>query len=189
MMERMDSAGQSLHNRADALRQDLGTEYQAIVKVVSDFDGRLMIVKGWSVTLSLTSLGLGFYQGHYALFALAAGSALAFWFIDGDMKRHQMRYYARMRDIEVAAFNLNHLDLGGQIVSSPLIDWSWNRKGRTDLRSEPPARLTAPEVQSLLRKAPWMGHVLLPHALAVVLGLALFLGAVIEVDGLQSLVP
>jgi hypothetical protein len=73
---------------ADALRQDLGTEYYAIMKVVSELDGRLMIVKGWSVTLSVVGLGLGFQQGHYALFALASGTALAFWFIDGLMKRH-----------------------------------------------------------------------------------------------------
>ena len=49
-----------------------------------------MTVKGWSVTLSLAGLGLGFQQGHYALFALAAATALAFWFIEGQMKTQTM---------------------------------------------------------------------------------------------------
>jgi hypothetical protein len=47
-----------------ALREDLNAEHSAIVKVVSEFDGRLMIVKGWSVIPSLASLGLAFQQGH-----------------------------------------------------------------------------------------------------------------------------
>lgn len=46
----------SQHN-PDVLRQDLGTEYYAILGIVNDFDHRLMVVKGWSVTLSLASLG------------------------------------------------------------------------------------------------------------------------------------
>lgn len=185
----MEPSGDSLESRADALRKDLGTEHGAIVSVVSEFDGRLMIVKGWSVTLSLAGLGLGFQEGHYAFFAIAAGSALAFWLVDGEMKRHQMRYYARMRDIEVAAFNLNHLYLGDQIVSSPLVDWYWAFTGGEDLRSVPPARLSGAEVRRMLRRSRWYGHVLLPHVFAVVAGVALFIGAVLEVGGLRGLVP
>jgi hypothetical protein len=59
------------------LRQDLLQEYYAILEVVSGFDQRVMTIKGWSVTLSLTALGLGFQQGHYALFALGAVTAWA----------------------------------------------------------------------------------------------------------------
>jgi hypothetical protein len=59
-----------------ALREDLNAEYLAIAKLVSEFDGRLMIVKGWSVALSLASLGLAFQQGHYALFVLTSATAL-----------------------------------------------------------------------------------------------------------------
>jgi hypothetical protein len=59
----------------------------------------------------LTALGLGFQQQHYALFALGAFTAGAFWFLDGLMKGHQLRYYSRMRDIEVAAYELNTVEL------------------------------------------------------------------------------
>jgi hypothetical protein len=58
------------------LREDMSSEYYAILDVVSRYDGWLLIVKGWSVTLSLAALGLGFRQRHYALFALAAVSGV-----------------------------------------------------------------------------------------------------------------
>jgi hypothetical protein len=40
----------------------------------------------------------------------------------------------------------------------------------------------------MLRLAPWMPHVLLPHAVAVVLGAVLFLLAALDAAGLDSLV-
>jgi hypothetical protein len=149
---------------ADALREDLGREYEAIMKVVPEFDGRLMIVKGWSVTLSLAALGLGFEKGHYALFGLAAASALAFWFVDALTKRHQMQYYSRMRDIEVAAFHLNHLKLDNQLVSAPKVDWWWGFKGQGgNFKSDVPARRDPANVRRLLARAPWMPNVFLPR--------------------------
>lgn len=66
----------------EALREDLGREYYAILGVVSDFDGRFLVVKGWSVTLSLVALGLGFKEEHAAYFALAAFSGLSFWVLE-----------------------------------------------------------------------------------------------------------
>ena len=95
----------------ERLLDDLNKEYYAIVDAVSGFDQRSMTIKGWSVTLSLVGLGLGFQQGHYALFALAAGTALAFWYLDALNKRYQLRHYSRMRDIEVAAHSLNNVNL------------------------------------------------------------------------------
>ena len=66
------------------LREDLSKEYYAILNVVSSYDGWLLIVKGWSVTLSLAALGLGFQQRHYALFALAAVTGATFWYLTGS---------------------------------------------------------------------------------------------------------
>ena len=172
-----------------ALRGDLSTEYFALVDPFAGFDGRLLVVKGWSVTLSLAGLGLGFQQGHYALFALAALSAAGFWLIDAIMKRHQMRYYARMRDIEVAASQLNGVELEGWRESSPRIDWYWSYDGDTpDWRHDPPRRHSSAEIATMLTLAPWMPHVLLPHAVAVVLGAVLFLLAALDAAGLDSLV-
>ncbi|MGY1606566.1 MULTISPECIES: hypothetical protein [unclassified Geodermatophilus] len=182
-----------------ALHERLREEYKALVRIVSEFDGRLVTVKGWSVTLSLAALGLGFQQEHYALFGLAAASALGFWFIDATMKRHQVRYYSRMRDIEVLAHRLaedeaadpsSPLGPGAASFSSPRIDWYWGFTGDgDDERLEPPRRRSAGDVARLLHRVPWTGHVLLPHAVAVVLGLVLFVLAVVGVPGLAHLEP
>jgi len=179
--------------RQNALREDLSKEYYAILGVVSDYDVRLMVVKGWSVTLSLAALGLGFQQQHYALFGLGAATALGFWFMDVLMKGYQLRYYARMRDIEYAAFQINAVSLGDLgTTSSPRIDMSWSFKGarrQKDWRADPPLRRTKDEVRTLLRRRYLIAHVLLPHAVAVVLGSALFVAAVLDTPGLDRMQP
>ena len=81
-----------------------------------------------------------------ALFGLGAATAAAFWFLDVLMKGHQLRYYSQMRDTEVAAYELNAVELGnlGE-VSSPRIDMSWGvrgEKGKPDWRTDRPERRT-----------------------------------------------
>lgn len=123
----------ALDPRILLLREDLSKEYYAILNVVSSYDGWLLIVKGWSVTLSLAGLGLGFQQRHFALFALAAVTGAAFWFLDGLMKGYQYRYYVRMREIEYSAYLINRVSLGGEYhdkeISAPRIDMTWPFKG------------------------------------------------------------
>lgn len=179
--------------RETALREDLSREYYTLVDAVAGADGRLMIVKGWSVTLSLAALGLGFQQQHYALFGLGAATAGAFWFLDGLMKGHQLRYYSRMRDIEVAAYELNAVELGrlGK-VSSPRIDMSWSyrgQRGKPDWRDDPPARRTPEQIRLLLLARFVLPNVIFPHVVAVFLGAALFLAAAGDSWGLAALEP
>src|SRR5664279_3322305 len=112
------------------LLDDLSKEYYALLDVVSEYDGRALTVKGWSVTLSLASLGIGLQQGHAGLFLLAALTGLAFWYIDLLMKGFQFRYYVRMRDIEYAAYLANRVPLhdprGFDIVTSaPRVEMTW----------------------------------------------------------------
>lgn len=180
--------------REQALREDLGKEYYALVSTVSDFDVRLMVIKGWSVTLSLAALGLGFQQQHYALFGLGALTALGFWFLDRLVKTFQVRYYPRMRDIEYAASKLNSTTLPGiGQVSSPRIDMYWSYKGgqpTEDWRGDEPERMDAEMVRRLVRIKPWfMPQVLLPHWVAVVIGAGLFVAAALNVPWLESLAP
>jgi hypothetical protein len=115
------------------LRKDLSKKYYAILGVISSYDGWLLIVKGWSVTLSLAALGLGFQQRHFALFALGAATAAGFWYLDGLMKGYQYRYYVRMREIEYTAYLINRVPLGGEYgdkgISAPRIDMTWPFKG------------------------------------------------------------
>lgn len=179
--------------RRAALREDLTREYYAILDVVSAFDGRILTVKGWSVTLSLAALGLGFQQQHYALFGLAAATALGFWYIDVLLKGYQMRYYPRMRDIELAEYHLNRLplpELG--TVSAPRIDMSWGyHAGRTqpDWRTDAPTRRDALEIRRMMARRYVRANQLFPHLVAVVLGVALFIAALADAPGLADLQP
>jgi hypothetical protein len=125
----------------DRLHDDLRTEYAQLVDIVSGFDQRLLTIKGWGVTLSLASLGLGFQQNHYGLFLVAALSGLAFWMLEATTKMHQMRYYPRMGDIEFIAYGLFRVPASRGFASSPLIDWSWHMaKYRVDIWRFPFAR-------------------------------------------------
>jgi len=98
--------------------QALLREYYEILKIVGEFDGRLMTVKGWGVTLSLAALAWGFQYSHYGLFLVASLSGLGFWLIEGAMKRHQMRFYLRMREIEVLQYQQG-TDESARAFSSP----------------------------------------------------------------------
>jgi hypothetical protein len=167
--------------RETALREDLNQEYYALLKTVAEADGRLMTVKGWSVTLSLAALSFGFQSQHFALFGLGAATALAFWFLDALIKGHQLRYYSRMRDIEVAAYELNNLTLGALgRQSSPRIDMAWGfpgKKGALDWRGDPPERRTPERMRRLLAWRFVWANVMFPHVLAVLLGVMLFFAA------------
>ena len=183
-----------LTTREQALREDLAKEYYALVSTVSDFDARLMVIKGWSVTLSLAALGLGFQQQHYALFGLGALTALGFWFLDLLVKTFQVRYYPRMRDIEYIASKLNSAILPGiGQVSSPRIDMYWSYKGGSpteDWRGEEPERMSSEMVRRLVSVKPWlMPQVLLPHWVAVAVGAGLFVASLLNVPWLESLSP
>jgi hypothetical protein len=201
-------------DRKSLLREDLSKEYYAILDVVSSYDGWLLVVKGWSVTLSLAALGLGFQQRHYALFALAAVTGVTFWYLDALMKGYQYRYYVRMREIEYTAYLINHVTLGGEYgdkeISAPRIDMTWDFKGYPvnkdneppgrdgsaeepkpdlDWRGDKPWRRSPEKIYSDLRRRFWLANVMLPHVVAVGLGAALFAVAALHAPGFEQLHP
>jgi hypothetical protein len=149
-------------------------EYFAIVKSVSEFDQRLLTVKGWGVTLSLAALGFGFQYRSYGQFLVAAASSLAFWSLEGTIKRHQMRYYPRMREIEVN----RHIraEEKDKAFSAPRMDWSWTRADRF-LRGHSNDTTSAPEpsVPSHSYGRAWLLlHVAMPHVITFLLAVLLF---------------
>ncbi len=154
-------------------------EYYEIFHTVNEFDKRLMTVKGWGVTLSLAALAWGFQQSHYGLFLVAALSGLGFWLIEGTMKRHQMRYYLRMREIEVLNYESDEKG-ETKLLSSPRIDSSWSYAGALYNGRRPsayhPIAVKGPLISYQL--AWFFPHVLLPHAISVVAGLVLFFLAI-----------
>jgi hypothetical protein len=197
------------------LREDMSKEYYAILGVISSYDGWLLVVKGWSVTLSLASLGLGFQQQHFSLFGLAAVTALGFWFLDGLMKGYQFRYYVRMREIEYTSYLVNRVALGGEYgtseISAPRVDMTWRFKGYIsedehrrqrwwqrattrptkmldqyeDPRAAEPRRWSHMDIRRSLARRFYWPNVALPHAVAVALGSGLFVAAGFNVPGLE----
>lgn len=166
----------------EELKQELSegfiTEYYKIVGIISDFDKNLLTVKGWGVTLGLAALAWGFQNQHYGLFLVACISGIAFWIIEAVMKRHQMRFYVRMREIEVISSTLSGIELpDGSQVSTPLIDWSWEKATESFKRNEqkewpPPERYKQKAAFALTWLLP---HVFLPHLITVAVGAVLFI--------------
>lgn len=162
-------------HRTQQFHDDLQTEYWRLLAVVDGFDQRLVTVKSWGVTGSLASLGLGFQQRHYGLFLVAALSAAAFWLLEALTKGHQMRYYPRIREIEVAAFALYRVSTADGEYWSPGIDSSWTEAFSEDASAGPMPRERAytgagDAVRHILLKP----HVALPHVFVAALGLCLF---------------
>jgi hypothetical protein len=163
----------------------LEKEYYSLFDVVNRFDERIIIVKGWSVTLSLAALAWGFQFTHYGLFLVACTSGVGFWIIDALMKRHQMRYYARMREIEVFCARQT---ASPTPLSTPQIDWSWERAPQYFRGESPsaPAWYSGARRYSSYRWSWIFGHVSLPHIISVVAGLLLFLLAIAGTFGSMS---
>ena len=174
---------------SEELRRELRTEYWKLADMVTGFDQRLLTVKGWGVTLSLAALGWGFEKAHYGLFLVAALSSSGFWLIEGVYKRHQMRIYVRMRDIEVTLWRrAGEPDSDMTKVSSPLNDWAWNIAGKV-LKKGAAARdwLPTPYDRKWSYGRTWFyAAVAFPHVIAMVAGSVLFLlGLLGKLDGIR----
>jgi len=182
------SAERSTKPDLDRLHDDLQAEYAKLTEIVSAFDQRLLTIKGWGVTLGLASLGLGFQQGHYGLFLVAAVSGLAFWLVEATTKFHQMRYYPRMGDIEFIAYELFGVQTPSGPASSPLIDWSWYTAGprlrRWKSKGDPREPQPWPTYQQGHVVRPWsFAHVAFPHIVTIVTGTVLFVLGLLGVFG------
>ena len=149
-------------------------EYFALVKTIADSDQRLLTIKSWGVTLSLAALGWGFQYRAYGFFIVAAISSLAFWVVEHATRRHQMRHYVRMREIE--RNNCLREPTLDRPFSAPRIDWSWHQATRILNGKEPMggAEVLAKQKNVWFTHAWLMPHVALPHAFTFFAGVALF---------------
>jgi hypothetical protein len=79
----------------------LKDEYLLLQRFYEDFDGRIVTIKGWSVTVGMVAIGGGFYQSRY-LWLFASAAALVFWFVESLWKSFQYMYGPRIEAIEAA---------------------------------------------------------------------------------------
>ena len=148
-------------------RQLLKDEYLHVQSVIEIYDGKMLTIKTWSVTVSMAAIGGAYVSKSVAVLALAALSALIFWIIEGFWKTFQYAHYDRSGKIEKYFAGAGGDIWPMQIGRSWYVNW---KKGG---------------FKRLVRVLGWP-HVLLPH-LAVV-GLALILLAfhfsgLVSVDG------
>lgn len=151
------------------------TEYFALNAEVAAFDQRLLTIKGWGVTLGLAALGFGFQYRSYGMFLVATTSGVAFWALEAVTKRHQMRHYPRIREIEVN--RCVRATEEERPYSAPRISWSWYRAPAIFAGRDTRGR-TLPEMFSSSRayQRSWLlPHIAIPHIVTVLVGLVLFL--------------
>jgi uncharacterized membrane protein len=140
----------------DPLRKQLETEYLHLQKVVEDFDGRALLIKGWSVTFSLAQIAVAFTSESPSLFLVAALTATLFWALETSWKGFQYAYHGRIRDIE-AYFSAES--------PPPIPAFQISTRWFETFHAEVAGRY--------FEFARWP-HVCLPHAVVVVLGLGMY---------------
>jgi hypothetical protein len=150
----------------------LQKEYFALLNTINESDKRLLTIKGWGVTLSLASLGWGFQHEHYGLFLVAALSGLGFWIIEGVIKRHQMRHYVRMREIEIQSYEKASEE--EKSYSSPRIDWSWSQAPLLYSGKIKSPRIKPEFEKRISYNLAWLfPHIFLPHIISFIVGIIL----------------
>jgi hypothetical protein len=120
----------------------LKEEYMLLERFYEDFDARVLTIKGWSATIAIGAIGVGFYQSEF-LWLFAAGASLAFWFLEALWKTFQYCHGDRIERIELAFREDRYTDIKPlQIYSSWATAWDrarvW-RQFRGWLTSQPHA--------------------------------------------------
>lgn len=102
----------------------LKTEYFKLQDFYESFDSKAQTIKGWSTTVSLAAITLGFTGKSAYIWLLAALSALVIWVIEAKWKQFQYCYADRIVEIE-EAFQQNNFDAIQplQIYSSWFVAW------------------------------------------------------------------
>lgn len=84
-------------------------EYFKLQDFYEDFDKRIQIIKGWSITIALAAIAAGLNYKNEYLGLFASLSAVVFWIIETIWKIFQYHYRPRIVEIE-NAMKTNDLD-------------------------------------------------------------------------------
>ena len=79
----------------------LKDEYLLLQGFYVDFDRSALMVKGWSVTVAIAGLAVGFEKGIPGIWVLVGVAALMFWIIDGKWRMYQYANRKRIKEIKV----------------------------------------------------------------------------------------
>ncbi len=124
--------------------QLLKDEYLHIQNIIEAFDGRVLTIKAWSITFSMTAIGVAYVGQLWVVLVVSALSSLTFWLLEGIWKTFQYAHYDRSGKIEKYFAGENPNIVPMQIGKSWSLNW---RKGG---------------LPRLIRIMFWY-HVMLPH--------------------------
>ena len=103
--------------------QLVAQEYFKIMDVIAQYDGLVVAIKGWSITVGVAIVGLALQQRNRNMLLLCLVSSMAFSFVDAKYKEYQVSYYSRMQIIEKCASG----ELLGKQCSPLRVDESWRK--------------------------------------------------------------
>ncbi|MDW3646065.1 MAG: hypothetical protein R8P61_03305 [Bacteroidia bacterium] len=134
----------------------LQAEYLHIQRTLEEYDSKALNLKIWATSVTIVLLGFAFFAQNEILFILPPLTAAIFWLIEIQWKNFQYAHYERAGKIE-SYFAGNLSDIQAMQIGE---DWykSWKKGGisrflKTALRS----------------------HVILPHALLLLIGILPFI--------------
>ena len=99
----------------------LANEYFKLMDVISNYDGYLLTIKGWSITVSMALIGYAYQKNNKFILLLCCVSSICFALIDAKYKQYQTNYYPRMQAIEECMVT------DKKTCPALQIDDSWNR--------------------------------------------------------------
>lgn len=132
----------------------LKDEYLHVQSVIEAFDERMLTIKAWSITVGVAGLGVAFERGSPSILIVTALSGICFWLLEAIWKTFQYAHYERSGQIEAYFAGQEQSIVPMQIGRTWFESW---RKGGT---------------KRLIRILFWY-HVMLPHALLVVVALTM----------------
>ena len=131
----------------------LNDEYFALLNLVDSFDNKGLIIKAWSMTISMAGISIAFVNDSAALLVLASLSAIVFWVLEAYWKAFQKPYIARINAIEA------YFSGEVEIIENFQISKGW-QKAYAKLNISEPMRRT---------------NIMLPHVIITLIGIVLFI--------------
>jgi hypothetical protein len=104
----------------------LKAEYFKLQDFYEGFDSKIQTIKGWSVTISIAAITIGFSAKNEYIWLLASLSSLVFWIMEAKWKAFQYYHYGRIAEIEEAFKNDNYDILKPLQISNAFVYYSRN---------------------------------------------------------------
>jgi len=136
--------------------QLLKEEYLHLQNIIERFNGRVITIKSWSISFSLTALGSAFVSHSSLVLLIASLSSLLFWIIEGYWKTFQYAYYDRIGKIE------KFFEKGTKEIVPLQIGASWYKRWKSG------------GLKRLVKILFWP-HVALPHVIIFFIGVIFYI--------------